>query len=140
VYRHFPDEESLFLACSSQWISRQRPPDPDRWAAYDEPMARLSAGLADIYRYYGDGEQMLALVRRDADSVPPGVRAARVQAQENWVRTLLQPFPGRRRRVLRAAMAHATTFETWRSLRRDQGLSDSSVVALMVGMIMSVTG
>ena len=31
VYRHFPDDESLFLACSGQWLSRQRLPDPEAW-------------------------------------------------------------------------------------------------------------
>ena len=27
VYRHFADEEALFLACSQQWISRQQLPE-----------------------------------------------------------------------------------------------------------------
>src|SRR6187399_2378359 len=36
VYRHFPDDESLFLACSGQWLARQRLPDPDAWALVDD--------------------------------------------------------------------------------------------------------
>ena len=30
VYRHFPDDESLFLACSGQWLSRQCAAGPGR--------------------------------------------------------------------------------------------------------------
>ena len=30
VYRHFPDEEALFDACSSHWRTANPPPDPAR--------------------------------------------------------------------------------------------------------------
>ena len=39
VYRHFPDDESLFLACSGQWLSRQALPDPEAWDADGDPFA-----------------------------------------------------------------------------------------------------
>ena len=135
VYRHFPDDESLFLACSGQWMARQRPPDPECWSAIDDALVRLREGLADIYRYYRDGEQMLTLVHRDVDVVPPPVLASRTSAEQRWLDTLVQPFPGRRRKVLRAAVAHATSFTTWRSLCVDQGLLDPAAVDLMVGMV-----
>ena len=135
VYRHFPDDESLFLACSGQWMSRQRPPDPDRWSAVDDALVRLREGLADIYRYYRDGEQMLTLVHRDVDVVPAQVLANRTSAERRWLETLVQPFPGRRRMGLHAAVAHATSFTTWRSLCVDQTLPDPAAVDLMVGMV-----
>src|SRR5918999_188498 len=28
VYRHFPDDEALWAACSGHWLSQQDPPDP----------------------------------------------------------------------------------------------------------------
>ena len=31
VYRHFPDEEALFGACSQHWAERNPPPDLGRW-------------------------------------------------------------------------------------------------------------
>ena len=135
VYRHFSDEESLFLACSSQWLSRQRLPNRDAWTAHGDPVVRLRAGLTDIYRYYRSGEQMLTLIHRDAESVPPSVRANRVRAQRLWLETLLQPFPHRSSRILPAAIAHAAAFETWRSLCVVQGLSNRSAVDLMLGMV-----
>ena len=81
VYRHFPDDESLIIACSNQWLSCQRLPNPDSWAVHDDPLVRLRAGLADIYRYYRAGE--LASWRADAHAHRPGrgVRATTSQGE-----------------------------------------------------------
>src|SRR5579884_1746829 len=32
VYRHFPDVDALFAACSTHWLAQQVPPDPSTWA------------------------------------------------------------------------------------------------------------
>ncbi len=135
LYRHFPDAESLFIACAGQWMSRQRPPDPDAWTAHDDPLARMREGLADIYRYYREGEQMITLIHRDAEAVPTKVAANRISAERRWLEALLQPFPRRRDRRLRAAAAHAMAFSTWRSLCVAEGLTNGSAVDLMVGMV-----
>jgi AcrR family transcriptional regulator len=134
VYRHFATEESLFLACSRQWLSRQRLPEPEAWAAIEDPIERLRTGLNDIYRYYRDGEQMMANIHRDVDVVPAVVVAARRSREQLWLDALLAPHPGRRK-VVRAAIAHATAFTTWQSLCGAQGLSDKSALELMVGMV-----
>ena len=39
---------------------------------------------------------------------------------------------GRKRTLLRAAIGHALAFPTWRSLVRDQGLTDAQAVELML--------
>jgi AcrR family transcriptional regulator len=134
VYRHFPDDEALFLACSAQWLARQHPPDPARWSVHEDAGARLAAGLSDIYRYYREAEAMLRLVIRDAEAVPERVRGARLAAERAWVDTLLEPFTGRST-VRRAAVTHAVAFATWQSLCADGGLSDRSAVALMSAMV-----
>src|SRR3954447_2484557 len=41
VYRHFPDEEALFHACSSHWANANPLPDPAPWEAIDDPDERL---------------------------------------------------------------------------------------------------
>jgi AcrR family transcriptional regulator len=135
VYRHFPDEESLFLACSQQWISRQQLPDPAAWGVIEDPTERLMTGLVDIYGYYRRGQQMIGNIHRDVDAVPAVVVAARRAREQRWLDTLLGPQPGHRRKVLRAAVAHATTFTTWQSLCDAQRLSDRSAAQLMVGMV-----
>lgn len=140
VYRHFPDDESLFISCSSQWLSRQRPPNPGAWATPDDPLARLRLGLIDIYRYYRSGEQMLTLIHRDADTVPPSIKARRAETQSQWLETLGRGFGRRRSRKLQAAIGHAVSFATWRSLCITQGLSNRSAVQLMVDLVRTASG
>ena len=52
----------------------------------------------------------------------------------------MRTLPGRRRKIVQAAVAHAASFGTWRSLCVDQGLSDSSAVDLMVAMTAAAAG
>ena len=133
VYRHFPDDEALFLACSGQWLARQRLPDPAAWK-HDDPWVQLRSGLLDLYRYYRAGEPMLTLIHRDYDVVPERVRGARLEQEGRWLETLTHPLPHRRRAGVRAAVAHASAFGTWRSLCVDHELSDTTAVHLMVAM------
>ena len=51
VYRHFPDERSLFEACSGHWTAQNPAPDPSTWAAVDDPEERLGIALAEIYAF-----------------------------------------------------------------------------------------
>src|SRR5215204_2491067 len=37
VYRHFPDEEALFDACSAHWMAQHPLPDPTAWAKIEDP-------------------------------------------------------------------------------------------------------
>ena len=97
-------------------------------------MARLRAGLADIYRYYRDGEQMMTRIHHDSEVVPPVVVANRKAREQQWLVTLLQPFPASPQEV-RAAVGHATAFSTWLSLCSAQDLSDGLAIDLMVGMV-----
>ncbi len=137
VYRHFPDDETLFLACSGQWLSRQTLPDPEAWRAIADPAERLRAGVADLYRYFRRGHDMLANIERDAAVVPDRVRGARLAMEKLWRETLLRGLPGERRATVRAAVGHATSFGTWRSLCLGQGLSDRAAVGLMVAMVLA---
>jgi hypothetical protein len=68
------------------------------------------------------------------------VRLARLESEERWRDALLRAIPGRRRAVVRAAVAHATGFPTWRSLCVDQRLSDADAAQLMVAMTSAATG
>ena len=70
VYRHFPDEESLFVACSAHWRERNPRPDLAGWAAVRDPDARLELALRELYAWYGRTEQMIGLLTRDAALVP----------------------------------------------------------------------
>ena len=142
VYRHFPDEETLFAACSSHWAQRNPPPDLAAWAAVDDPDKRLRTALGELYGYYSRTHEMLENLYRDERTVPAvrepfaafhGYLAA---ARDTLLRG--HAARGRRRDELRAAIGHAIAFSTWRSLTRDQGLDDEQAAELMRGLLAGV--
>ena len=141
VYRHFPDEDALFGACSAHWISRQQLPDPGAWSQIGDPAARLGAGLADLYRFFRAGADMLTCIYRDLAALPEAHQQD-LRDRDTYFREILAaPFGGtageHRRR--RAVIGHAISFWTWRSLCLDQGLSDTEAVDAMTGMVLAVT-
>ena len=48
VYRHFPDEEALFAACSSHWQAANPPPDPHAWTMIEDPAERTETALREL--------------------------------------------------------------------------------------------
>jgi AcrR family transcriptional regulator len=70
VYRHFPDEEALFDACSSHWMAQHPLPDPARWTQIEDPAQRLRVALGELYEWYEHGEYMLERTTRDLALVP----------------------------------------------------------------------
>jgi AcrR family transcriptional regulator len=135
VYRHFPDEEALFAACSSLWMAQHPLPDPAAWAAIDDPDERLRTALQQLYRWYGQGEHMLEKTTRDVALVP-ALRPS-MEAFAGWVDqaadAIVRRWPerGARRRRVRAAVGHALAFETWQSLVREQRLPQAEAIELM---------
>jgi len=133
VYRHFADEEAIFDACSAHWMARRTPPDPAAWAARADPVERLRAGLADLYRFYRDGEPMLTRVQRDRGALSASRRAAFDAGDAHLRAVLAGPFGGDRRAA--ALIGHAVSFWTWRSLCLDHGLTDAEAVDAMVALV-----
>jgi AcrR family transcriptional regulator len=132
VYRHFPDEPTLARACSGLYFERNPLPDPERWRAIEDPRARLRAALEETYAYYGANEAMFTHVLADARDhevmLPYHAhwrRAADVLAAAWQAR-------GLRRRLLRAGIGLAVSFDTWRLLARDYGLDDARAVEVAV--------
>ena len=66
VYRHFPDERSLGLACSGLYAERNPPPDPEPWRSLPGE-ERLRRGLEELYAFYERNEAMFTCVARDAE-------------------------------------------------------------------------
>lgn len=141
VYRHFPDDETLYAACSADWMARQRPPDSDSWLAAGDPTGRLRTGLADLYRFFREGGDMLERVYADMPHLPEQVRLGLEQAEEHHCRVLLDAFPGRRKsRRLVAAVGHAVSFWTWRSLCVTHELGEDHAVELMCALVLHAAG
>ncbi len=135
VYRHFPDEEALFSACSSHWAAENPPPDLERWKAIEEPGERLRTALGELYAYYRNTESMMEKVLRDEARMPVltqmlGPFRAYLEAARE---TLMEGrgVAGEDRDLVLAAIGHALSFSTWRSLAREQGLTNFETVGLM---------
>ena len=139
VYRHFPDEQALYLACSSHWMSQQVAPDPDAWARIADPAERLRAGLADLYRYYRHAAAMLTWIYRDKQALPQQLQQVIDRTDRHHRDVLLETFAGTRarRRRVRAVLGHTVSFWTWRSLCLQQGLSDREAVEVMATLALT---
>jgi len=139
VYRHFPDEESLFAACSAHWYSLRPPPDPESWSEIADPDERIRVALAELYDWYGWAEPMLVNTTRDAPLVPAMASAAERFAKrfEAMVGTLVRGRAerGRRRSRVAGTIAHAIAFTTWQSLRHQGELTDAEAIALMLATV-----
>jgi AcrR family transcriptional regulator len=139
VYRHFPDEEALFAACSSHWRAANPSPDPRPWATTDDPRERTETALRELYAFYARTEGMYTSLLRDEPLVP--VVHARLRDFHGYLRAVQdilmadRGLRGRAARRTRATIGHALAFPTWRSLTREQGLADSDAVDLMCGLV-----
>ncbi|HMJ95206.1 MAG TPA: helix-turn-helix domain-containing protein, partial [Thermoleophilaceae bacterium] len=143
VYRHFPDEAALIGACSSHWTAANPMPDMTAWQSIEDPDRRLRTALDELYAYYRGTEQMMDNLHRDELTMPlVAQHFAAYHEYAGAVRDLLmrgRSLRGRRREEARAAVGHALAFTTWRSLTREQGLTDDQAVALMSTMAEGAT-
>jgi len=138
VYAHFPDERSLFEACSSHVRALVPPPDPTPWQAIADPGERLASALRALYAYYERLEPLLENVERDAAVMPiiAELNGDRGRYLEGVGDLLVEAWPARRaaRERLRRSIGHALEFGTWRSLVRRQGCTTEEAIRLMVAL------
>jgi AcrR family transcriptional regulator len=144
LYRHFPDEAALFVACSGHWMSQHPLPDLEAWSVVTDPGERLRIALTEIYAYYAETELMLANLLRDLGVV----EAVQQQFAEflNYMDAARAALlVGRRERGrgalrMRSAVGHALSFTTWRSLVREQGCTANEAVDMMCRLAGPSTG
>ncbi len=134
LYRHFPHEHDLLVACSQHYLVTHPLPDPTPWRLIADPLARLRLALVEVYAYYRRTEQRwvhLPQSRQSEFSIPYLERWSQLRAElaEGWV------VSARTSRLLEAALGHALDFQTWYSLVRQQGLEDEQAIELIVGMV-----
>lgn len=134
LYAHFPDERSLYLACSGLAVGRDPMPEADAWRAIADRGERLRTGLAALYDWYERNAALTAAVLRDAehDALLQEIQAMRVG-----------PTMAAYRDVLGAALTAAQrpmfelalSFFTWRTLAQDAGLSAAAAAEAMARAI-----
>ena len=139
VYRHFPDDEALFGACSAHWAAQHPAPDASEWESIADPDERLRTALRELYAWYGSDEQMFVNIFRDVELVPASREPVgeMVHQFERLVAAIVRGRPerGRKRKRVQAAVAHAASFASWRALTREGGLTHDEAVAVSAGMV-----
>jgi AcrR family transcriptional regulator len=135
VYSHFPEEDTLFAACTAHWATLHPFPAAEHWEGAADPLERLALALRDVWAWYTDVESDLELFFRDAELVP-AVRADmdRYAAGLTAVADRLAADLGGSR-LVRASVGHALAFETWRSLVRREGLTAADAVDAMLALV-----
>jgi AcrR family transcriptional regulator len=138
-YAHFPELKDLYRACSAHYQEQNPGPDPSSWTEIAEPEERMRRALSEVYAYYGRTEAMMSNVLRDGP-LDPIMQESMVPLYRHWEamrNTVADAFEasGERREALLGAIALALDFQTWRTLVRQQGLSQDRAVELMVGMV-----
>lgn len=135
VYRHFPDDDALFGACTSHWFAAHPWPRPTDWAEESDPIARLRAALRRLYAYYEANQQMISNSIRDMEVMPSFVgelmRAQDEQIRASLIETWGQTSHDER---LEHAIAHAIDFRAWQSLA-SAGLEPDVAAELMADMV-----
>ncbi len=133
LYRHFPDERALGLACSGLFTDLHPAPDPTPWLEIVGAEERLRRGLSELYAYYERVEDMFSCVLRDAevDPVTREMMELRAAGPMERIRTVLAETLPRARRV-QAALDLALDFRAWRRLVRGSGLSNDEAVEVAV--------
>jgi AcrR family transcriptional regulator len=135
VYRHFPDEEALFGACSAHWNAENPPPDIGRWEEIEDPDERLRTALEELYAYYRRAGGMLDRLLRDEATMP--VVAALFAPFHRFLAAATEALMrgrglrGKVRLRVHAAVGHAISFGAWQQLTEAQGLDDAEAAELM---------
>ena len=139
VYAHFPDEVSIFRACTGHWLSLNPLPDPGRWAAIGPFEDRVEAAIDDVSAFWERTAEELTPVFADVGKVAAMDEAITFWGGVNgeWIAAAVgdHRLRGRRRARLEAALRHAFAMETWRSLTAPGGMTRPEAVRLMAGFV-----
>jgi AcrR family transcriptional regulator len=136
LYKHFPGEWELGIACSGLYREQNPPPDPEPWLLL-QGENRLQTGLRELYSFFERNRGMIACCVADFAIHEPtrqlfelrfGAELARIRA------VLAGSLP--RRKGAQAALELALAFPTWDQLTRS-GLSSDAAADVMVRSLLA---
>lgn len=134
LYAHFPDERSLFMACSGLAMERDPLPDAGGWRGIADRRERLRTGLAALYGWYERNADLAGCVLRDAEFHALTREVADLRfgpSMADYVNVLGTRLNARQRAMLQLALG----FFTWRSLVRDGRLKSAAAAKAMAQAI-----
>ena len=134
LYAHFPDERSLFLACSGFTFERDPLPDAEPWRAIEDGRKRLRAGLRAVYGWYERNADLGACVLRDAEYHT--LTREMIALHFGPPMAAYHEVLGAKLSMKQRAVLHlALSFFTWRTLVCESGLKQNAAVEAMVQAI-----
>jgi len=143
VYRHFPDEASLFAACTSHWLTLHPLPGAQSWSTGNAPEERTASALLAFYQYYRQTERMWFVGYRDVEDVealhgPMGavedyIDKVRDELLAGW------DVGAKEKKRLAITIRHGLRFSTWSSLKLEK-LPERKMVELVMSWITAETG
>ena len=134
VYRHFPDDATLFDACTSHYFGLHPPPNMADWTEIEAASERSHAALAAFYTYYRQVEKMLSVAYRDLEELealqkPMGQFEAYLDMVcDDLVNAWQQTHSSKKQ--LQFTLRHALRFSTWQSLQKTK-LKDEKIAELV---------
>lgn len=136
LYAHFPDERSLYLACSGLAVERDPLPDAGAWRAIMPHHERLRVGLRAIYDWYERNADLAACVLRDAEY--HALTREMVELRFGAPMAAYHEVLGAKLSTKQRAVLHlALSIFTWRALVRESGSTQKAAVEAMVQAIRS---
>jgi AcrR family transcriptional regulator len=143
VYRHFPNDEAIFSACTAYAFEIDPPPQPEAWVAIEDPEARFRTALHDLYGYYRRKRQLLSNLFRDVEMPVVAAALARRRSMLGQAALILAagwavspPKVG----FFQTTLALTLEFSTWLSLVEDQGASDTDALEFSVRLVKASAG
>jgi AcrR family transcriptional regulator len=134
LYAHFPDERSIFQACSGLAHERDPMPTADAWRAITDGRERRATALLNIYDWYARNASLLSNVMRDVEHHPMVQEIQKTRALP-VIKVWNEVLGAGLSKSKRAMLALALSFHTWRTLAQQAGLSNAAAVEAMVGAI-----
>jgi len=140
-YKHFPSLGALVQACTTRGRELLPPPDPQTMRIDSRDLAgRIPMMVRTLFDYYQARELWLYTGRTEERFIPelqPALAGQRA-AREAFVQTALAETGASRET---AAVATALVdFWTWRTMRRDAGLTQEEVIHAVTITIQRIIG
>ena len=134
VYRHFPDDVSLFQACTSHYLGLHPPPNMADWAEIENASARSYAALLAFYRYYRQTYKMWTVAYRDVNDVEALKQPMdQFETYIDMVNDDLVKAWNQTQNIkkqLQITLRHALRFSTWQSIQKGK-LKDEKIAELV---------
>ena len=139
LYRHFPDERRLLMACSGLAAERDPMPEAEPWRAIEDLEERLRTALSEVYAWYGRNAGLMSCVTRDAQSHAPTREIVELR-RGPVVAAYAEVLGGNCGPLGLAALRLALSFPGWSTLVGEAGLSQEDAVKVMVRAVLAAEG